>query len=172
MIAYSKQIRIVTNLSLSFQKNEKINVSVSNNTLERDKIFLKPYKYQQYTDSDFKFIVLWIIFKYNISKIGTLKHLQELEIDDIKEIMKEKQKILLYKNTLKNDMKIIKSKITNSINVINLYKKKEISCLYVFWYFENNNYELTRLQQRQLDRIRFFISYFPKIEEYLGNKIE
>jgi len=168
MIVYSTQIRIVSSLALSFQKNQQINVSVSNLTLERDKIFLKPVKYQQQIESNFKFISLWVIFKYNTSKIDTLKHLQELDKEDIKDIMLSKQKIALYQNTLKDDQTFMLSKMITPSNVFSLYKKNKISCLYVFWFFRNCNEKLSRLQQRLLDRIRFFVSYFPKIEEYLS----
>ncbi len=169
MIAYSTQIRTVTSLALSFQKNKQINVSVSNSTLDRDKIFLKPTKYQQQIESNFKFISLWVIFKYNTSKIDTLRHLQELEPEDIKDIMKQKQKIALYQNTLRDDQTFMQSKIQTPVNVFTMYKKDQISCLFVFWYLKDFDGTLTRLQQRQLDRIRFFVSYFPKIEEYLTN---
>ncbi len=169
MIAYSTQIRTVTSLALSFQKNQQINVSVSNSTLDRDKIFLKPMKYQQQIESNFKFISLWVIFKYNTSKIDTLKHLQDLEKEDIKDFMMHKQKIALYQNTLKDDKTFVQSKIQTPATVFAMYKKDQISCLYVFWYFRYYTGDLTRLQQRQLDRIRFFVSYFPKIEEYLNN---
>jgi len=173
MIAYSTQIRTVTSLALSFQKNEKINVSVSNTTLDRDKIFLKPTKYQQQIESNFKFISLWVIFKYNTSKIDTLKYLQDLTGNDIKDIMKEKQKLVLYQNTLDQDIIYSKSKILTSTTVFDMYKKNKVSFLFVFWYFKNTNSDkkksLSRLQQRQLDRIRFLLSYFPPIEGYINS---
>ncbi len=167
MVPYSTQIRTVTSLALSFQKNQKINVSVSNSTLERDKIFLKPGKFQLQTESNFKFISLWSIFKYQTSKIDTLKHLQELENEDVKSIMKIKEKLSLYQNTLINDRIFTQSLVLKPENVFKLFQQNKVSLLYVYWFFKDYGENLPRLQQRQLDRIRFFLSYFPTIEDYL-----
>jgi hypothetical protein len=167
MLAYSNQIRAVSSIALSFQSRKKINVSVSNDTLERDKIFLKPKKYQTFAEGNFKFISLWTIFKYQTSKIDTLKLLQDLDKEDIKEIMKEKEKILLYQSTIENDYTFMKSKVQTPDNVLHLFKTNQISSLYLYWYFVNNPKPAGRLNNRTIERISLFLEYFPKVKEYL-----
>jgi len=162
MIVYSKQHKIIQDISLSFQKLERLFVKQNEKTLQRDLIFYKPKKYETYTEIDFKFIVLWTVFKSNTNKIDTLKIMNQYTLDDIKAINKEKEKIVLYKNTLSNDSKILNT-LNKSTDIIELYKKNIISLLSVYMLY-NNTDNLGRINTRLVDRINYFMDYFPSIK--------
>ena len=167
MIVWSQQHRIISSLSLSFSKLEKIHAKTSNAILDRDKMFLRESKYQLYTEADFKFIVMWTVFTSNTSKIDTLKKLQQYSENDIKEINYYKEKLVLYKDTIEKDFAIVATKICSPKVVLDMYIKREISILYVYWYFNQKEYNLTRIKKRTVQRINFFMSYFPTIQDYL-----
>ena len=167
MLQFSYQHRIVSDLSLTFQKNTKVHTKISEKTQLRDRVFLKPTKYEAYTEMNFKFIVLWTVFKNKSSKIDTLKIINSYDKDQIKEIMKRKEDIVLYKNTLNKDEIFMSVKCKSKENVLNFYNKDEISLLYVFKYFSKNTQELTRIEKKTIENINLFMSFFPKIEQEL-----
>jgi len=167
MLQFSYQHRIVSDLSLSFQKNIKVHTKISEKIQTRDRVFLKPKKYETYTEMNFKFIVLLTVFKHKCSKINTLKIINSYDKEDIKEIMKHKEKIVLYKNTLDKDETFMLSKIKSKENILNFYNKDEISLLYIFKYFSKNTQELSRIEKKTIQNINLFISFFPKIEQEL-----
>lgn len=171
MIQFSQQHRIVNNISLSFKNNTKSHAKISEKTLSRDIIFLKPSKYETYTESNFKFITLWTVFKNNTGKIDTLKLMNAYNSDDIKYLMKEKEKILLYKNTFQADSDLMKAKVQSPAIVLKLYNKGNISALYTYWYFQQNE-PLGRIQTKQVERVNLFMSFFPGIQEYLDTLIK
>ena len=168
MLVWSQQHSIISSLSLSFENLKKIHPKRSGATMERDKIFLNPSKYESYILSDFKFIVLWTVYKHSSNKIDTLKLMQGYTKEDIKEILKEKENIVLYENTFKKDQIVSNTKIMTPNNTINLNKKGEISELYLYWYFKNHEPK-GRIQTRTVQRNNFLLEYFPKIQSYLNN---
>ncbi len=169
MIVWSKQHRIINDVSLSFQKTEKVHTKISHTIQQRDKQFLGSQKYQDQTDANFKFITLWSVFKNNTSKIDTLKLLSSYDKDDIKEIMKVKKKITLFQNTIQEDRSFMESKTQDKDSVFAFYKSDNISILYVFWYFQKNkDFNLSRIQKRQIQRINFLLEFFPSIKSYLS----
>lgn len=171
MLTFSAQHRIINDLALSFQKNEKIHTKISDTILNRDLQFLNPKKYQGYTESNFKFIVLWTVFRNNTNKIDTLKLVNSYDKDQIREIMKEKENILYYEKTIQRDIEAMNPVTKNTENVFNMYKKGKISLMFLYRYFNkdfaNLFANLSRIQKRQLTRVNFFMSFFPKIEEIL-----
>ncbi len=172
MLVYSEQHRIVNNTALSFKKNEKTFAKISGASLERDQYFLKARKFETLPEADFKFMVLWSVFKGNTNKIDTLKLLQSYDKEDLKIINKERENIVLYKNTFKNDIGFTNEKIKTPQNILNMYQKNEISYLYVYYYFNkvvDQEIKFSRIQQRKIDRIKFFLSYFEPIKNYLEN---
>lgn len=170
MLQFSQQHRIINDISLSFQKNEKIHTKISEKILERDIQFLKPKKYESYTEPNFKFIILWTVFKNLSSKIDTLKIVNSYDKEQIKEIMKEKEKIILYKNTFKQDKITMSTKLISKDLVFEMYNKNQISVLYVYWYFYHNTEELSRIQKKLIQKINFFMSFFPSICKELENE--
>lgn len=166
MLTFSAQHRIVNDIALSFQKNTKIHTKISETVLNRDLQFLNPKKYQSYTEANFKFIVLWTVFKNNTNKIDTLKTINQYTKDDIKQIMKEKERILFYEQTIQSDTEIMNTIIKTADNVFKMYKHEAISLMYVFKYFLNQE-SSGRIQKRQVQRINFFMSFFPKLEQII-----
>lgn len=167
MITYSQQHKIISDLSLSFSKIKKTFTKPSEKILNRDKQFFNYKKYETFTLLNFKFLVLWTVFKNNSSKIDTMKIINNYTDDDIKNIQKEREKIILYKNTLNKDKKFMLTKAKTTDVIFSMYIQNNISLLYMYHFNKNNKTKLSRIQTKQLNRIIFFISFFPKIEEYL-----
>ncbi len=168
MIVWSKQHRIINDVSLSFQKTEKVHTKISSIIQKRDMQFLGSQKYQNQTDANFKFITLWSVFKNNTSKIDTLKLLASYDKDDIKEIMEIKKKMMLFQNTFDEDERFMETKLPNKDTILGFYKSGDISILYVYWFFQQNiDNNLTRMQKRQVRRIDFLLEFFPSIKSYL-----
>lgn len=186
MLVWSQQHRIVSSLSYSFLKNKMTFLKTSESILERDKIFLSPSKFETYTESDFKFLVLWICFTKNTNKINTLKILQNLSKEDLQNIKKEKYKIINYKFTLEEDLSVLNTYMfkidkycNTSFNISllqELFFKNKISVLCVYKYLKGEvklnetPKTLTRIQKKFIERIDFFMSFFEKIKEDLNWK--
>ena len=168
MLRFSQQHKIINDLSLSFQQNKKIHTKISEKILTRDVQFLNPKKYETYTEGNFKFLSLWTVFRNNTGKIDTLRLVNSYDSDEIKDIMKEKQKIILYKNTIRDDFTFMKSKTKSTKIVLNLYQTGKISCLYVYWFFKQIKTDLSRIQTKQIQKIDFFMSFFPSIQNELN----
>ncbi len=163
MILWSNQVKIVNDFSLSFQKNEKIHTKIQESVLQRDKSFLSPSKYDQYTKSDFKFIVLWTCLNYGANKIDTLKILNNYSKDDINIINHHKNKLINYKSTIKND-KIFMNQYQNTLSsVMNAYYKGNINIASTWLNIKDKKPE-TRVQKKFINNINFFMSYFDKIK--------
>jgi len=134
----------------------------------RDQVFYKPKKYLSWRETDFKFLVLWSVFKGNTNKIDTLKKLASLDQDDIKDLNRQKQKIVLYQNTLETDKTVTNAYALTPDLVLKMYKQNKISCLFVVWYFNKHGTEgLGRINRRTVQRCNFFLSYFPAVSDYL-----
>ena len=166
MLLWSQQQRIVNDLAISFQNLKNTHTKILNSVIDKDKTFLNPKKYETSTKSNFKFMVLWTIFKMSTPKTETLKLIASYEKEDTKRVTEAKEKIMLYQNTFKNDQIFMSSKIATPKGVLGMYKKDQISVLYVFWYFRTD-VALSRIQEREVKRINFFMEYFPSIREYL-----
>ena len=173
MITWKSQHRIVSDLSVSFRDLREIHLPESNLSKhqETDKMFLSPKKYETQTLSNFKFIVLWTVFMFNSPKIDTLKHLQSYSDKDIKDIQKNRNTIIGYKNILRYDIKyIVKTKNQRPITpwvVYELYRHKRLSFFFTYWYFRNNDYDLGRIKNREIQKLNLFIGYFEPIRTYL-----
>ncbi len=168
MLLWSQQQRIVNDLAISFQNLKKTHTKITHSVIDKDKVFLNPKKFETQTTTNFKFMVLWTIFKRSSPKVETLKTLANYEKEEIKELMREKEKIQLYQNTFDEDRVTMSSKMATSVSVLGMYKKGLISVLYVWWYFNKSPDNLSRLQQRTVDRVNFFMEYFPSIQLYLN----
>ncbi len=169
MIRYSQQHRIISNLSLSFQNEQKTYTKISEKILKRDKIFYNPEKYETYTENNFQFITLWTTFKNNLGKIKILGIMNEYTKDDIKIIMRQKEKLLLYKNTFENDLVFMKQYDKRDSVVLDMYLKNKISYMYIYVYFKDRE-NLGRINSKKIKRIRYFLSYFPAIKSYLDEQ--
>ncbi len=167
MLQYSKQHKIINDISLSFSKLEKVHTKISDKILIRDKQFYNTKKYQNFTESNFKFLVLWTVFKNNTNKIDALKLLSSYTQEDLKFVQKQKEKIIVYNNTIEKDFIFMKPKNKNYKTVLDFYKKQDISLLYVYNYFNKNVLPLSRIETKKIERINFFMEFFPSIQKEL-----
>ena len=138
----------------------------SNQTIDKDRMFYNPSKYETMVLVDFKFLVLWTVFSNHSTKIGTLGLLKNYQKEDINEIQQKKTSILMYKNTINEDLDYVRSKIANAKNIIGMLQKEDISILGAYWYLSRLS-GLSRLQKRKLQQIEIFLGFFPVIKEYL-----
>ena len=166
MIPYSQQHQIISQVSLSFQKGQKTFPMVSHKILDRDKIFYRYNRYETTPAGDFKFAVLWTAFKTSSGKVGLFKILNEYDKSDMLQIKKQQRKIMTYKNTLKEDLSFMAHKILTPQTAFRMYKRNEISVLGLVSFLKDD-FELSRLQRREYERAKLFISYFPVIDEYM-----
>lgn len=129
MITWTQQYKIISNVFNSFQSGEKKNDEnpFTHKELERNQIFLNPEKYQNYTLSNFKILVIYNMRKHNFSsKIHFLKKLNSLNKKDIMEFRKFKSDILGF-NYIKNKDKNTLSTI--SLNPYEAYQQGLIHIL-------------------------------------------
>ena len=166
MLLWSKQWKIVNDCSISFMKNEKTHTKISEKILQRDKIFLNPEKYSNYTEQDFKFIVIWTCLMNPTNKIGILKILQNYTKDELKSIQNEKTKIIYYNNTLNKDKNVLNEYRMNFLLAKELFKTGKISIIGLWYYIHDKSPE-GRIQSKFYDKIRYFISYFKKIDQFI-----
>lgn len=170
MLLWSNQWKIVNDISLSFQSNKKVHTKISGRILERDRMFLNPDKYSTYTESDFKFLVLYTCLTKSNSKIDTLKSLQIYDTKDKKNINLQKNKMIYHHNTLKEDIQIMNTYVMTPEVARQLYEKGEISFIGVWWYLKDKEVQ-GRIQTKFKQRLDYFMSYFDKVKENL-NKTE
>jgi hypothetical protein len=170
MLRWSIQHKIVSDFSLSFSQHEKLYTAVSQKILERDKMFLKPKKYESYSEADFKFIVLYTLLHFCTNKIDTLKILNKLQPEELEQIRKFKEKIIMFQNTLEQDLSVSRTKINTPSSVYKMYKQGTYSLLYFYVYYKQLDLQNAgRLQRRAFERVSFFLSYFPKIKQFLDD---
>ena len=171
MLLWSNQWKIVNDISLSFQKNKNTYTKISARNLEGDRVFLNPDKYSSYTESDFKFFVLWTCLTSSNSKIDTLKTLQSYNIENKKEINKQKNKMIYHMNTLKEDTYIMNTYIMTPEIAQQLYNKGDISFIGAWWYLRDKSPN-GRVQLKFKNRLDYFMSYFTKVKENIETEIK
>jgi hypothetical protein len=130
-------------------------------------MWYNPSKFESWTNADFKFIVLWTLLNKRFSSVSTvLKHLSETPQKELRKHLYHKEDLLVYQNVFKKDQETVKGLILNIDLVIQLYKKGKISFLFAYHYLHNKPIE-GRIKQSLFKRLKMFVSYFPKIKEYL-----
>jgi len=129
MITWTQQYKIISNVFNSFQSGEKRNDEnpFTFKELERNQIFLRPEKFQDYTLSNFKILVIYNMWKHNFSsKVHFLKKLNSLNKNDILEFRKFKSDILGFSYILNKDSNALK---TISLNPYEAYQQGFIHIL-------------------------------------------
>ncbi len=165
MILWSTQWKIVNDISLSFMKHKKIHTKRNEMSMQRDKYFLNPNKFSTYTESDFKFLVLYTCLSSS-SKISVLKKLQSYQEDELKEINKIKSDIINFNYTFQQDIHTMKVHNMSYDAAVSLYNNKKISILGLWWYLKDKALS-GRIKNKYKDKIMFFMSYFEKITDNL-----
>lgn len=167
MLLWTEQHKIISTVCLSFKNYKKTFAKTSHKTLEHDKIFLNPTKYETTPKSDFTFIVLWLVYKKNLSKVKLMETLQTLTREEKIEILHCKTQILTYQKTLQEDKLYLEKIIQTNNNVYKSFIQNKISFLGFWWYFRNK--EITsKIQKRTFNRVDTLLDFFPKIKEYIN----
>ena len=161
MILFSKQNQIIYSTSLSFMNRKETHIKTPpNGVLNHNKVHLNPNRYQSWTLSEFKMLCLWMGFRTRLGPIYTLRNLQRLDQDDIKVFRKHTKELLYWQNST------IENPNVSSNELFEMYQKKEINIINFAKYA--NPDEMTRQGRLVLDNIKFYLSHFKKIEEYIN----
>ena len=166
MIAWSQQYRIISNVYNSFHLNEiKRDENPFNmKELERNKIFLRPEKYQDYTLSNFKILVIYTMWRYfPSSKIQFLKILNSFNKQNILEFRKFKQDVISFGYILEKDKKTLE---TLSINIYEAYKRDLIN-IFTLGYIGSSE-QLGIIGNRELQKAQMLVKFF-NFKEKLSN---
>ncbi len=169
MLVWSQQYRIINSIFYSFMNNKTTFIKTNERIQEIDKIFLSPSKFETYTTTDFKFLVIWSCFNNITNKIYLLKHLQGLSKEELNIIKTEKHKIINYKTTLEDDLAILNLYNLDLSILMKLFFEKKISVIGTYMYLSKTTEEpKTRVQKKFIDRINTFMNFFEKIKEDLN----
>ena len=159
MILREEQLKIILHISDTFNKKTP-NLFIKNSDYIKYSKFYNFDKYKEISTADFKFMVIWTaLCSENRYKI--MEKLRDYSKEDIDKIKKEKEKIILFKNTLKKDEYNIK--ITDT-DIFSLYEKGYVSIIQMGNYFKDNQPQ-GRIQLKTKQKIDIFMSYF-KIKGY------
>lgn len=170
MILWSQQIKEIGNVFYSFQKGERLDVPISNETQEKNKIFLNPSKYESMTIGNFKILLLYQIYnKAPTSLIKFLNILNSLTPLEIKESNKFKSEIMSYDFILKRDLDKLKAL---NITPYDAFLGKLIHIFTLNYYYKKNSSEVNgRLMKIEIKRLNVLMSYFKlkEFDEHLSN---
>jgi hypothetical protein len=152
---------------LSFQQQKIFYAKISDYELKKAKMWYNPSKFESWTSGDFKFIVLWTLLNKRFSSVSAvLKHLSETPQKELRKQLYNKEDLLVYQNVFKKDKKAVEGLVLSTDLVIQMYKKGKISFLFAYYYLHNKPIK-GRIKQSLWKRLKMFVSYFPKIKEYL-----
>ncbi len=167
MLRYSEQYRIIKNVSLSFKNNRITYTKIIDNELKECN--LNSERFETWTRADFQLLILFLIYKNNFSIRNCVNYLNSETLDNLKKYV-QKDDILVYQNTLKNDIQKIKL-FNQEINVIQaLYSKGEISFMGWYWFlFKNKNKIKSRIIENEFKRLSLLLSFFDVIKKYIEN---
>jgi len=126
LITWTQQYKIISNVFKSFRVGKKVNEEkpFTQKELERNKLFLNPNKFQNYTLANLKILIIYEMWRnMPSSKIAFLKILNSLKEKDIVEFRGFKRDIESYHYIFKKDTDTLK---TVDIEPYEAYKKNLI----------------------------------------------
>jgi len=169
LIQYSSQYRILKNVIFSYKQNKIVFTKITDKELKKNKYVYNYQKFESFTETNFKFLVIYLIYKENFSSLNSLmKYLSETDIKELKKILNKKDDFLAYQNTLKKDIDIISDYTKYLPLIIKLYKQDEITELGLFWYMHHNQDQIKgRIQLSLFRRLNLLLSFFDIIKQYI-----
>jgi hypothetical protein len=150
----------------SFKNHKQTQMPITDSELKRYKCVYNYQKFETKQETDFKVLVLWILFKNRFSSlISVLKYLNTSSdkppfdtLIGYKDVFqKEKEKTQMFNKKI--DI------------IISLYKQSEISFLFLYHFMYNHGVQ-GRIQNRLFKDLELFLSYFPKVKKYLEMEME
>ena len=96
-----------------------------------------------------------------------LKLLQQYTPEDLKNITKQKTKLIYYNNTIQEDINVMKLLLLSPDIVLKLYNQGVISFLGAWWYLQDHNPE-GRIQTKLVNKLNYFMSYFTTVQDDLN----
>ena len=176
MIVYSQQIKIIKSVFYSFKNHKITNLSTTNSELQKYQSIYKYQKFETLTENNFKILIIYLIFKKRFSSLrSVLTYLSETDLKEHKQIINNFSDLLIgYESNFEKEEKKV-SVFDKKINiVISLYKKNEISFIYLYYFmykiYKNQNQIQGRIQQRLWNDLKILLCYFKKIKLYLEQK--
>ena len=146
MITYTTQLKILKDYFISFKNNKKTYTKLFDSEIKKYKNLYNYQKFETLSTSDFKFLVLMVLYQNRISSLVSLiKYLNNLSKDDIQSLINTKDLFVGYQYTLKNNTS---SPLTQYRDYLQTPPKG-------------------RIQQKKFDSLSLVLDYFPKIKQYI-----
>jgi len=158
MLQFSKQWQIATSVYVSFTNGVKTNVRYLPKVADKDKRYLNPSKYEQYTQSNFILICLYAMFQDKPkSKIELFNTLSNYTKEDIVMIMNFKSILGTKEFNLGNDELAMKE---TNLSPYMAYKRQKVSLYYVNKYYNEHPDEIQgRIMKKDLESISVLLSF-------------
>jgi len=171
MITLSQQYRIIKDYFHSFQKHRIINTKITDNEIKKIKQRYDYEKFETFTLTDFKILILLLLLENRFTSVSVLlQHLSETSIKDLRKILRKKDDITAYKSVIMIDRESVQGLHLDIDTVFSLHKKGKISVLFLFWFLNNNEDKIQgRIKKGYYERLKTFMLFFPKIQEYLSS---
>jgi hypothetical protein len=143
---------------------------ISDSELQRYKGIYNPSKFETYQETDFRVLVLWILFKNRFSSLQSV--LSYLNSQNTKELKATSTKIndmfIGYQSVFEKDKEIVQTFEKKLNIIISLYKNDKITILFLYHFMYHNQDQIQgRIQNRLWSDLRLLLSYFVKIKKYL-----
>jgi len=174
MLTYNTQYNIISGMFTSFKnKRDKKQYTIRHSKEKREemkKIF-PFYKYETWTEQDFKILSLYILFyKSPASMMDAYLYLKEVDENHLETF---KNEIKYWKKYLKQDIKTIKNysnKVTNGL-INDLYIMNKIKWYTVYYYYHFKGIPLENAHGRSRICNKLF-KFIKKIHIYVQLPIE
>jgi len=162
MIAWSKQLKDITDIFFSFQKGEIVHIPLTEKNLEKDKMFLSPSKFESFTLNNFKILLYHIMYNEKpSSKIDFLKRLNSVNKEDVKASGKLRSDVLSYNFIINKDKKVME---TLTITHYEAFKQSLIHPFTLAKFYENCKDVRGRIMKKDINNALVLKSYFKFTE--------
>jgi len=163
MITWQQQLKIITSVFDTFNsKSEKpLDSILLNNNIKKDKIFMSEDKYSSYVLSEFKLLVIYVMFlKRPSSRVHFLQILSKLSKKEIVSLMQIHTDLLSKDFIVNKDMNTLE---TLSIDAYEAYKLKKIHLFGLYESYKKEPFEIKgRIMKKDMENILSFMGYISK----------
>jgi hypothetical protein len=153
---------------LSYKNHKITEVNVKDSELKRYKKIYNPQKFETFREIEFKLLISTLLLEKRFSSLQSL--LSYLSSTDIKTLNKyiSYDELIQFPSFFNQDKEKVDIYDKSIPLIVSLYKQKEISFLYTYYYLYHNQDKIKgRIQNRLFQDLRIFLSYFSKIKTYL-----
>lgn len=159
MILWTQQLNQINDVFHTFRNGKKTHIPLTDKDIERSKLFLKPTKFESYTMSNFKILVIYCMYyDTSSSKIELLKKLNEYKKNELSKSIQLKNDVLSHTYIINKDAAVIES-IT--ITPYEAYLKNLIHPFSLANYYNHHSKEISgRIMTRTIQQAQILESFF------------